>query len=64
MVRAETVGTHPRFIRMIGELIRERLDDHQPRLCSGRLAARPDFCPPDCCPLPQRPVVAQPTERR
>lgn len=52
MVRAETVGTHPRFIRMIRELIGERKDQSQPRLVSGSLAARPDFCPADCCPMP------------
>lgn len=54
MVRAETVGTHPRFIRMIRELICERIDEHQPRLSLGMLGIRPDFCPADCCPLPQR----------
>ncbi len=52
MVRAETVGTHPRFIRMIRELIGERMDQSQPRLVVGSLAARPDFCPADCCPMP------------
>jgi ferrochelatase len=32
MVRAETVGTHPRFIRMIRELICERMDETNPKL--------------------------------
>ena len=54
MVRAETVGTHPRFISMIRELIRERTDD-QPRLALGDFGARPDVCPDDCCPMPRRP---------
>jgi ferrochelatase len=54
MVRAETVGTHPRFIRMIRELICERIDETQPQLALGILGARPNFCPSDCCPMPQR----------
>jgi protoporphyrin/coproporphyrin ferrochelatase len=57
MVRAETVGTHPRFIRMIGELICERLDESQPRLALGSLPPRPDVCPADCCLLPERPAA-------
>ena len=56
MVRAETAGTHPKFIRMIRELVRERLDETQPRLALGLLAPRPDFCPADCCLLPARPA--------
>ena len=44
MVRAETVGTHPRFIRMIRELICERMDDSALRLALGNLGARPDVC--------------------
>jgi ferrochelatase len=56
MVRAQTVGTHPRFIRMIRELICERMDTNQPRLSLGVLGARPDVCPTDCCPIPQRPT--------
>ena len=57
MVRAETVGTHPRFIRMIRELICERLDENEPRLALGSLPPRPDFCPADCCLVPARPVA-------
>jgi ferrochelatase len=54
MVRAQTVGTHPRFIRMIRELIRERIDTSRPRLSLGVLGARPDVCPTDCCSIRQR----------
>lgn len=54
MERAETVGTHPRFIRMVRELICERLNENQPRLVLGGLGVRPDFCPMDCCPTPRR----------
>lgn len=49
MVRAATVGTHPRFIRMIRELICERLDPSTPRMALGAMPPRPDFCPADCC---------------
>ena len=58
MVRAETVGTHPRFIRMIRELICERLDETHPRLALGSLPPRPDFCPVDCCLVPARPITS------
>lgn len=47
--RAGTVGVHPRFVRMIRELILERLDPHAPRLALGHLGPSPDECPPDCC---------------
>jgi ferrochelatase len=56
MVRAETVGTHPRFIRMIRELICERMDQGQPRLALGVLGPRPDVCAVDCCAMPRRPA--------
>jgi ferrochelatase len=55
MVRAKTVGTHPGFIRMIRELICERIDENNQRLALGVLGPRPDFCPSDCCPAPRRP---------
>jgi ferrochelatase len=49
MVRAEVVGNHPRFIRMIRELIVERLDPTIPRLALGPDGPWPDDCPSDCC---------------
>jgi ferrochelatase len=55
MVRAATVGTHPRFIRMIRELVDERVDESKPRLALGVLGPRPDVCPVDCCPAGRRP---------
>ncbi|MDE3200025.1 MAG: ferrochelatase [Acidobacteriota bacterium] len=55
MVRAGTVGTHPRFIKMIRELICERMDDNYGRAALGVLGPRPDVCPADCCPMPKRP---------
>lgn len=49
MVRAATVGTQPRFIQMIRELIEERLDPSVPRLTLGDLGPSLDACPIDCC---------------
>jgi ferrochelatase len=48
MHRTPTVGTHPRFVRMIRELIQERTNDAR-RLALGNLGASHDVCPPDCC---------------
>ena len=58
MVRAETVGTHPRFISMMRELILERTRDNLPRLSLGDLGTRQDVCPEDCCPMPTRPAAS------
>ena len=55
MVRAATVGTHPRFVRMIRELVEERIDESKPRLALGVLGPRPDLCAVDCCPPSRRP---------
>jgi ferrochelatase len=41
MVRAATAGTHPAFVRMIRELILERVNDE----------VAPNLCAPDCCRL-------------
>lgn len=57
MVRAGTVGTHSRFIRMIRELILERTEEGQTRFALGVLGPRPDVCPEDCCPMPKRPAT-------
>ena len=59
MVRAATVGVHPDFVRMIRELVLERLDENVPRRSLGDLGLRPDVCPSDCCPRPQRPAASQ-----
>lgn len=50
MVRASTVGTHPRFVRMIRELVQERFSDAPVRLHLGARGPAPDACPPGCCP--------------
>jgi ferrochelatase len=62
MVRAGTVGTHPRFVQMIRELLIERLEG-LPLQSVGPLTACPDVCTPGCCPLPPRPSGA-PSARR
>ncbi|RME44874.1 MAG: ferrochelatase [Caldilineae bacterium] len=52
MVRAATPGTHPRFVRMIRELVEERLSPGAERLCIGQFGPEPDFCPDGCCLQP------------
>ncbi len=49
MVRAATVGAHPRFVQMIRELIEERMSDSPRRLALGTLGPSHDVCPDDCC---------------
>lgn len=56
MVRAKTVGVHPKFIGMIRELILERMNPETERRALGPLGPRQDECAPDCCPAPQRPT--------
>jgi ferrochelatase len=56
MVRAATVGTHPRFVRMIRELVQERMCENPERLALGNLGPSHDACPVDCCVYqPRRP---------
>jgi protoporphyrin/coproporphyrin ferrochelatase len=55
MVRAKTVGTHPRFIEMIRSLVLERMEESPHRLALGTKGASHDVCPADCCPAPRRP---------
>jgi ferrochelatase len=49
MVRAATVGAHPEFVKMIRELILERLDDSTARRALGVFPPRQDTCATDCC---------------
>ncbi len=55
MVRVPTAGNHPAFIRMLGQLISERISD-EPKLAIGLYPPNHDVCPADCCPAPQRPA--------
>lgn len=52
MTRVATLGAHPRFVRMIRELIEERAQTNPnpaSRPALGRLGASHDICPMDCC---------------
>lgn len=53
-VRAATAGVHPRFIRMISEIVDEYTKG-APSLSVGQIPARPAVCPANCCPAPVRP---------
>ena len=48
MVRAATVGIHPKFIGMIRELIQERVAGIEQRAI-GEFPPNHDVCPIDCC---------------
>jgi ferrochelatase len=52
LLRAATPGTHPAFVAMIGELLRERTEGRPARRLS-RLPPRPAECAADCCPRSQ-----------
>jgi ferrochelatase len=52
MVRPATAGTHPAFVKMIRELILERIDNAPARFLGSRGPGH-DLCPADCC-LPSR----------
>jgi ferrochelatase len=62
MVRAGTVGLHPRFIAMIRELVTERVEEAAGRVTLGVLGPEPDVCSSDCCPRPQRPAASTPQQ--
>jgi ferrochelatase len=49
LARSPTVGTHPSFVNMIVELIRERLAPETPRRSLGISGPWPDTCEPACC---------------
>lgn len=73
MARVPTVGTHPKFVEMIVELIRERLGLCDERRAIGRFGPSYDVCPANCClyppvsseragsPTASRPAVSGPT---
>lgn len=49
LVRAATAGTHPAFVSMVGELVRERTGGVRRRFL-GACEPAPDTCPNGCCP--------------
>lgn len=58
MVRAATVGSDPRFVQMIRELVVERMSENPERLVLGQLPPNHDVCPADCCKYePVRPPI-------
>ncbi|MGH9907205.1 MAG: ferrochelatase, partial [Pyrinomonadaceae bacterium] len=48
MVRASTAGTNPAFVKMVRELILERVEGTEPRFLGTRGPGH-DVCPADCC---------------
>jgi ferrochelatase len=61
MVRAATVGVHPKFLSMIHELILEKTGQCKPRAL-GKYGPNQDVCRADCCPAPARrpaPAIAR-----
>ena len=65
VVRAATVGTDPRFVTMIRQLIEERIavaaGEEPFRLALGPLGPSHDVCALDCCPMPPRPMAQRPS---
>ena len=63
MVRSRTVGTHRGFVRMLRELICERVSSTpaEERRFLGELGPGHDTCPTDCCLPPPR---SRPAPRR
>ena len=61
MVRAGTVGTHPAFVGMIRDLVRERTTADPVRAVLGERGPSHDICPSECCPSgrpgPPRPAL-------
>jgi len=63
LMRAPTVGVHPKFVQMIRELIGERMGICQPRAV-GQYPPSHDVCRAECCPAPaRRPASASLTAR-
>ncbi|GAA4434197.1 ferrochelatase [Bremerella cremea] len=62
MARAKTAGVHPTFIKMIRQLVEERLGLTIEKPAIGEYGPSHDVCPGDCCRYePRRPGPPQPT---
>ena len=59
MVRAATVGVHPRYVSMVRDLVVERTTPSPHRACLGERGPLPDYCAADCC-LSGRPGAPRP----
>lgn len=59
--RVPSVGTHPEFIKMIRELLQERLGLTSEKASIGQYGPNHDVCPVDCClyPRPARPSAGR-----
>ena len=55
MVRTPTVGTHPRFVSMLVDLVEEAAGLRADRPSLSESGPRPDNCNSQCCPAPTRP---------
>ena len=51
-IRTPTVGTDPRFVAGVRDLIAERVLSSPSRSAIGSMPPCPDVCPVDCCPRP------------
>ncbi|HTW06695.1 MAG TPA: ferrochelatase [Acidimicrobiales bacterium] len=51
-VRAAAVSGHPAFVRMVADLVRERLSPRVSPAALGSLGPWPDQCPEEHCPAP------------
>lgn len=49
VVRAATVGSNPKFVTALRDLIAERVTGSAERPAAGILGPSHDVCPPDCC---------------
>ena len=58
--RAATVGTDPRFVAAVRELVQERVGGAEPRALSS-FGPMPDVCGRNCCPNPRadKPALCQ-----
>ncbi|MQA83651.1 MAG: ferrochelatase [Streptosporangiales bacterium] len=57
LARVATVGTEPRFVAMVRELVLERMTPDAPRRALGTLGPSHDECPRECCRYePARPM--------
>ena len=59
MFRAATVGTHPAYVGMVRDLVRERMTANPQRPALGGSGPSADFCAADCC-LSGRPGTPMP----
>ena len=53
MARVPTVGIHPKFVSMLGELVAERIGLQTERRALGDFGPSYDVCPANCCLYPR-----------